>query len=67
MFRISFWSYSGERAIKTFAQTAIAMIGTNSVGLFDLNWTSILGVSGTAALLSILTSIVAVKTTNPNL
>jgi hypothetical protein len=67
MFRISFWSYSGERSIKTFAQTAIAMIGTNSVGLFDLNWLSIIGVSGTAALLSILTSIVSVNTTNPNL
>jgi hypothetical protein len=67
MFKISFWSYSGERAIKTFAQTAIAMIGTNSVGLFDLNWLSIIGVSGTAALLSILTSIVSVNTTNPNL
>jgi hypothetical protein len=67
MFRISFWSYSGERAIKTFAQTAVAMIGTNTVGLFELDWISVVGVSGTAALLSILTSIVAVKTTNPNL
>jgi hypothetical protein len=67
MFRISFWSYSGERSLKAFAQTAIAMIGTNAVGLFELDWISIIGVSGTAALLSILTSIVAVKITNPNL
>ncbi len=46
------------RALKTFAQSAIALIGTGSVGFTDLDWLQILSISGVAALVSILTSIV---------
>lgn len=45
------------RAIKTFAQTMVALIGTGAVGFTDLDWLKILSVSGVAALLSLLTSI----------
>ena len=38
----------GIRTIKTMAETAIAVIGTNAVGITDVNW---LGV-GSAMLLS---------------
>lgn len=52
-----FWSYAGERAIKTFAQAAIASLGAGTVGLFAIDYVGLLSVAGGAALLSILTSI----------
>ena len=45
------------RAIKTMAQTAVALIGTGAVGFTDLDWLRILSVAGVAGVLSILTSI----------
>ena len=53
-----FWSYAGERAIKTFAQTAIATLGGGSIGVLDIDWVGVGSVSAGAAVLSILTSIV---------
>lgn len=51
------WAYAaGIRALKTAAQTAVAMIGTGAVGVTDLDWLQILSVSATSAVLSILTS-----------
>lgn len=44
------------RAIKTVAQTAVAMIGT-SVVISDVNWAMVLSASLLAGLLSVLTSI----------
>lgn len=45
------------RALKTAAQTAVALIGTGAVGFTDLDWVRIASVSGVAAVLSLLTSI----------
>jgi len=45
------------RAIKTFAQSCIALIGTGAVGFTDLNWMQIASVAGVAAVVSILTSL----------
>ena len=61
MFSIQFWSYAGERAIKTVAQAALAFLGTGTVGLFTIDWYSMASVSLGAGLLSILTSIVTKK------
>lgn len=47
-----------ERALKTMAQTLIALIGTEAVGITSLDWPSLLSVAATATLLSVLTSIV---------
>lgn len=44
------------RAIKTIAQTAVALIGT-SVVMTDVNWMMILSASILAGILSMLTSI----------
>ena len=50
------WVYAaGIRAIKTVAQTAIAMIGTN-VLITDVNWQAVLSASMLAGVLSILMS-----------
>lgn len=44
------------RALKTFAQTMIATIGTTAI-IEDVNWTVVVSASALAALLSLLTSI----------
>lgn len=48
------------RAVKTAAQTAIALIGTGAVAITQLDWAQIAAVTATAAVLSILTSIAGV-------
>jgi hypothetical protein len=52
-----FWLAAAERAAKTMAQSLVALIGANAVAVTDLDWPQLLGVSATAALVSILTSI----------
>lgn len=47
---------AGIRAIKTMAQTAVAMIGT-SVVIQDVDWLVILSASALAGVLSLLTSL----------
>lgn len=47
---------AGVRAIKTMAQTAIAMIGT-SVVLDDVNWIAVGSATVLAGMLSMLTSV----------
>lgn len=54
------------RAIKTFAQTMVALIGTGAVGFTDLDWLRILSVSGVAALLSLLTSVAGLPELDAN-
>ena len=61
MFTLEFWNYAGERAIKTVAQSALAYLGTGTVGLFTIDWVGLASVSLGAGLLSILTSIVTKK------
>lgn len=53
------WKEAGTRAIKTVAQTAVAMIGTLAF-IEDVNWIGILSASALAGLLSILTSIATI-------
>lgn len=47
---------AGIRAAKTFAQTAVGVIGT-SAAMNDVNWIFVLSASTLAAVTSILTSI----------
>lgn len=54
---ITFWNYSGERAIKTAAQTATAVLGAGVVNLLHVDFLSLIAVAAGSALLSILTSI----------
>lgn len=51
-----FWRAAAIRAIRTVAQTALAMIGT-AVVMSDVNWPVVASASVLAGILSILTSI----------
>ena len=54
----AFWASAGERAIKTVAQTALALLGTSQlVSVIDVNWAEVGGVAVLAGILSLLTSI----------
>lgn len=56
---VAFWKSAGERAIKTAAQAAIAILGTDQfVSAMDVNWAEVGGIALLAGILSILTSIV---------
>lgn len=48
------------RAAKTGAQTLASLIGTGAVGITDLDWPALLGVTATAMLLSVLMSVAGV-------
>ena len=50
------WKAAGVRAIKTIAQTAVAMIGT-SVVIADVDWLMVVSASALAGILSLLTSV----------
>ena len=45
------------RAIKTAAQTAVALIGTGAIGVLEVDWLQILSASALAAIVSMLTSV----------
>lgn len=50
-----------ERAIKTAAQTALALLGTNTVGITDVDWTALGSASLLAAFVSLLTSVASAE------
>lgn len=50
-------AYATERAVKTFAQTALATIGVGAVGIFAVDWVNVLSVSSLALIMSLLTSV----------
>lgn len=53
----TFWVATLERAVKTAAQVAAALIGTGAVGITELDWAQIGSVSATSAVVSVLTSL----------
>lgn len=52
-----FWTATGYRAIRTVCQTAVALIGTNAVGVTDVNWVGVASGAALAGVVSVLTSI----------
>jgi hypothetical protein len=52
-----FHAYATERAVKTWAQTALATIGVGAVGIFEVDWVNVLSVSSLALVMSLLTSV----------
>ena len=56
---------AGVRAVKTMAQTAVAMIGT-SVVLDDVNWVGVVSATILAGILSMLTSVAGLPEVSEN-
>ena len=69
IFTKAFWAAAGERAVKTFAQAAIAVITANATGLLNLDYLGVASVAGLAALVSLLTSVAsdAITKSGPSL
>jgi len=59
LFTGSFWLDALERAVKTAAQTVLALIGTNVTDVTSLNWQDIGVATAFSTGLSVLTSIVS--------
>ena len=45
---------TGLRAVKTGAQTAVALLGANAAELTNVHWTHVLDVAGLAVIVSVL-------------
>ena len=45
------------RAVKTMAQTAVALIGTNAIGVTEVDWVAVASASVLAGIVSLLTSV----------
>lgn len=67
MLTVAFVKAAGERAVKTFAQTAAALLvaGLNKVDLFHLEYRQIALAAVTAAAMSVLTSVGTAQTVAP--
>ena len=51
---------AGIRAIKTVAQTAVALIGTNAIGITEVNWVGVASGAALAGVVSLLTSLAGI-------
>lgn len=57
---VFFWKAAFVRMVKTIAQTMVALIGTNAIGITDVNWSAVLSAALLSGVLSILTSIAGI-------
>lgn len=48
---------AGIRAVKTMAQAALAVLGTGTIGLMEVDWLNIVSITLMAGICSVLTSI----------
>ncbi|WP_431784313.1 holin [Streptomyces chumphonensis] len=53
----AFWKATTERAVRTFAQALLAVLGADGLGITDVDWGATLSVAGLAALAAVLTAI----------
>ncbi|MEU8831770.1 MULTISPECIES: holin [unclassified Streptomyces] len=57
MLTLAFWRATAERAVRTAAQTLVAGLGLDSVGVLDVDWGQGFSLAGSAALLAVLTGL----------
>ena len=48
---------AGVRTIKTMAETALAIIGTNTMGVTEVNWVGVLSACALSGVITVLTCI----------
>lgn len=48
---------AGVRTVKTMAETALALIGTNTIGITDVNWVGVLSACALSGVVTVLTCI----------
>lgn len=48
---------AGVRTVKTMAETSLAIIGTNSVGITDVDWVGLFSAAALSAIITVLTCI----------
>ena len=51
------WKAALIRAVRTFCQGLVTLIGSEAINIVELDWPRMLGIAATMALVSILTSI----------
>ena len=51
---------AGIRAVKTVAQTAVALIGTNAIGITEVDWIGVASGAALAGIVSLLTSLAGI-------
>jgi hypothetical protein len=56
MFDKDYLAATAERAVKTFFQVLLAVVGTDALGAISADWNQALAVAGMSALLSVVTS-----------
>lgn len=54
---VNWWKAAGVRAIRTMAQAALAVLGTGTFGLMDIDWVNLISITLVAGICSLLTSI----------
>jgi hypothetical protein len=58
---LKMWAYAAlMRAIKTAAQAAVALVGTNVAGVTEVDWVGVASGAALAAILSLLTSVAGI-------
>ncbi|MCM2580437.1 holin [Streptomyces meridianus] len=53
----AFWKATAERAVRTFAQALLAVLGAGSAGLLEADWAGALSAAGMAAVLAAVTAV----------
>ena len=48
---------AGIRTVKTMAETALALIGTNTIGITDVDWVGVLSACALSGVVTILTCV----------
>ena len=61
MFSRYFWKSTLERALKSFAQSLLAVLGVAQVGVLDVAWPAAVSTAAMAGVLSVLTSLASAK------
>ena len=59
MFTLNFWKDAGERAIRTAAQSLLALWATDISGLLEIDYVQAFSVAAFAVIMSLLMSIAA--------